>query len=255
MLGAVVFGHEQMQAVINDDQRAGGGGRQAVVGLGCRAAKDQALIDQVTAARRRPAARGLRAAPESRPGSSGEGDHTRRSMAELHPRRRRRLPTTRTRWQPMFTTWKRRSCAARSSPASRASTGATRAPSARSRSAPACCRGPTARRCSPAARRRRWWLPRWAPRATSRRSTRCRASTPTASCSTTTCRRTRPAKPGRVGTPKRREIGHGRLAKRALLAVLPTAEEFAYSMRVVSEITESNGSSSMASVCGGCLWR
>jgi polyribonucleotide nucleotidyltransferase len=58
---------------------------------------------------------------------------------------------------------------------------------------------------------------------------------------------------GRVGTPKRREIGHGRLAKRALVAVLPSAEEFAYSIRVVSEITESNGSSSMASVCGGCL--
>jgi polyribonucleotide nucleotidyltransferase len=58
---------------------------------------------------------------------------------------------------------------------------------------------------------------------------------------------------GRVGSPKRREIGHGRLAKRALVAVLPTAEEFAYSMRVVSEITESNGSSSMASVCGGSL--
>ncbi len=58
---------------------------------------------------------------------------------------------------------------------------------------------------------------------------------------------------GRVGSPKRREIGHGRLAKRALLAVMPTPEEFAYSMRVVSEITESNGSSSMASVCGGCL--
>ena len=58
---------------------------------------------------------------------------------------------------------------------------------------------------------------------------------------------------GRVGTPKRREIGHGRLAKRALLAVLPSAEEFGYSMRVVSEITESNGSSSMASVCGGSL--
>ncbi|HET7061894.1 MAG TPA: polyribonucleotide nucleotidyltransferase [Nitrosospira sp.] len=58
---------------------------------------------------------------------------------------------------------------------------------------------------------------------------------------------------GRVGTPKRREIGHGRLAKRALVAVLPTPEEFGYSMRVVSEITESNGSSSMASVCGGCL--
>ncbi len=58
---------------------------------------------------------------------------------------------------------------------------------------------------------------------------------------------------GRVGTPKRREIGHGRLAKRSLLAVLPTPEEFSYSMRVVSEITESNGSSSMASVCGGSL--
>lgn len=58
---------------------------------------------------------------------------------------------------------------------------------------------------------------------------------------------------GRLGPPKRREIGHGRLAKRALLAVLPSAEEFGYSMRVVSEITESNGSSSMASVCGGCL--
>ena len=58
---------------------------------------------------------------------------------------------------------------------------------------------------------------------------------------------------GRVGTPKRREIGHGRLAKRALVAVLPSKEEFPYSVRVVSEITESNGSSSMASVCGGCL--
>ncbi|MGH8756980.1 MAG: polyribonucleotide nucleotidyltransferase, partial [Burkholderiales bacterium] len=58
---------------------------------------------------------------------------------------------------------------------------------------------------------------------------------------------------GRVGSPKRREIGHGRLAKRALIGVLPTVEEFGYAMRVVSEITESNGSSSMASVCGGCL--
>ncbi len=58
---------------------------------------------------------------------------------------------------------------------------------------------------------------------------------------------------GRVGSPKRREIGHGRLAKRALVPVLPSKEEFPYSIRVVSEITESNGSSSMASVCGGCL--
>ena len=58
---------------------------------------------------------------------------------------------------------------------------------------------------------------------------------------------------GRMMGPKRREIGHGRLAKRALIAVLPSAEDFSYTMRVVSEITESNGSSSMASVCGGCL--
>jgi polyribonucleotide nucleotidyltransferase len=58
---------------------------------------------------------------------------------------------------------------------------------------------------------------------------------------------------GRVGTPKRREIGHGRLAKRALVAALPAPEDFSYSVRLVSEITESNGSSSMASVCGGCL--
>jgi len=56
-----------------------------------------------------------------------------------------------------------------------------------------------------------------------------------------------------VGSPKRREIGHGRLAKRALLACLPSKEDFGYSVRVVSEITESNGSSSMASVCGGSL--
>lgn len=58
---------------------------------------------------------------------------------------------------------------------------------------------------------------------------------------------------GRVGSPKRREIGHGRLAKRGVLAVMPNMEEFPYSIRVVSEITESNGSSSMASVCGTSL--
>lgn len=58
---------------------------------------------------------------------------------------------------------------------------------------------------------------------------------------------------GLIGSPKRREIGHGRLAKRALRAVLPDAEKFPYTVRLVSEITESNGSSSMASVCGGSL--
>lgn len=58
---------------------------------------------------------------------------------------------------------------------------------------------------------------------------------------------------GRVGSPKRREIGHGRLAKRALVATLPKHDDFQYTIRLVSEITESNGSSSMASVCGGSL--
>lgn len=58
---------------------------------------------------------------------------------------------------------------------------------------------------------------------------------------------------GLIGTPKRREIGHGRLAKRALAALMPSAEEFPYTIRLVSEITESNGSSSMATVCGASL--
>ena len=58
---------------------------------------------------------------------------------------------------------------------------------------------------------------------------------------------------GRMMGPKRREIGHGRLAKRGVLAVMPTMEEFPYTIRIVSEITESNGSSSMASVCGSSL--
>jgi len=58
---------------------------------------------------------------------------------------------------------------------------------------------------------------------------------------------------GQVGSPKRREIGHGRLAKRGVQAVMPKPEQFPYTVRVVSEITESNGSSSMASVCGASL--
>ncbi|MDR2872627.1 MAG: polyribonucleotide nucleotidyltransferase [Xanthomonadaceae bacterium] len=58
---------------------------------------------------------------------------------------------------------------------------------------------------------------------------------------------------GRLGGPKRREIGHGRLAKRGVLAIMPSMEEFPYTIRIVSEITESNGSSSMASVCGSSL--
>ena len=55
---------------------------------------------------------------------------------------------------------------------------------------------------------------------------------------------------GRIGSPGRREIGHGALAERALLPVIPSAEDFPYAIRVVSEIMSSNGSTSMASVCG-----
>jgi polyribonucleotide nucleotidyltransferase len=58
---------------------------------------------------------------------------------------------------------------------------------------------------------------------------------------------------GRVGSPGRREVGHGKLAEKALQAILPTHDEFPYTIRLESNITESNGSSSMASVCGGCL--
>src|SRR4029078_6510396 len=58
---------------------------------------------------------------------------------------------------------------------------------------------------------------------------------------------------GRMGMPGRREIGHGKLAERALAAVFPPKETFPYTIRLESNITESNGSSSMASVCGGCL--
>lgn len=58
---------------------------------------------------------------------------------------------------------------------------------------------------------------------------------------------------GRFGTPKRREIGHGRLARRALAPLIPTQQDFPYTLRVVCEVTESNGSSSMASVCGACM--
>ena len=58
---------------------------------------------------------------------------------------------------------------------------------------------------------------------------------------------------GRVGSPKRREIGHGALAARALLPVLPSQEEFSYTLRLVAEVLASNGSTSMASVCSGSL--
>ncbi len=108
-------------------------------------------------------------------------------------------------------------------------------------------------RCSPAARRRRLWWPRSAPARTSSSSTRLRARTRSASCCITTSLPTRVGEAGRMGSPGRREIGHGKLAWRAIRPMLPSQAEFPYTMRVVSEITESNGSSSMATVCGASL--
>ena len=80
------------------------------------------------------------------------------------------------------------------------------------------CRARTARRCSPAARPRRWWSPRWAPATTSSSSTRSRAPTRKPSCCTTTSRPTRVGETGRMNAPGRREIGHGKLAWRAIRA-------------------------------------
>ena len=126
-----------------------------------------------------------------------------------------------------------------------------RAPDHRRRSAS--CRAPTARRCSPAARPRRSSS---VTLGTARDGQIIDAvageykehflfhyNFPPYSV----------GEAGRMMGPKRREIGHGRLAKRGVLAVMPTMEEFPYTIRVVSEITESNGSSSMASVCGSSL--
>ena len=81
----------------------------------------------------------------------------------------------------------------------------------------------------------------------------CRAPTRKPSCCTTISRPTRSAKPAAWALPGRREIGHGKLAWRAVHPVLPDREQFPYTLRVVSEITESNGSSSMATVCGTSL--
>ena len=250
MLGAVVFGHQQQQAAIGMIHELVEAGGKPLWDWQAPA-KDEAMIAKVTERRRRGAARGLPAALEAGAAAAPEG-HLRQGRGRLHPGRTRR-PATRTRSTISSSSSSRRSSATRSSRASRASTAATRAP------------------CGPISIRT-GVLPRThgsalftrgetqaivvATLGTARDEQRIDAlmgeytdrfmlhynMPPYATGET-----------GRVGTPKRREIGHGRLAKRALLAVLPTPEEFAYSMRVVSEITESNGSSSMASVCGGSL--
>ena len=144
---------------------------------------------------------------------------------------------------------------ARDDPRTRQAAGRPRAStrSGRSRARSASCRARTAPRSSPAARRRRSSPRRSAPPTTPRssRSTRARAST--RSCSTTTSRPSRSARRSSCAARRRREIGHGNLARRALSPVLPTEDAFPYTVRVVSDILESNGSSSMATVCGGTL--
>jgi len=111
---------------------------------------------------------------------------------------------------------------------------------------------PMAPACSPAARPRPWSPPPWAPPRTSRPSRAWRTRSRRASTCTTTSRLLR----GRVQAQPwagRREIGHGMLAERSIAPMLPGKEENPYTVRVVSEITESNGSSSMATICGGTL--
>ena len=215
MLGARGVRPRAEQVAINAIHELVARGRQAGVGLAAAGRRTRRCIAQ---GQRRWPKQTLRDAYQIR----SKQARTQALARSRRRRRRARSPTARRRRSTparsttCCSTSKRRSCAARSWPASRASTAATRAPCARSRSAPACCRARTARRCSRAARRRRWSSPRSAPRATRRSSTRSTGEyrdrfmfhynfPPFATGET-----------GRVGSPKRREIGHGRLAKRAL---------------------------------------
>ena len=226
MLGAVVFGHEQMQAAIQLINELADEAAEADAGTGQPPAKDEALAARIAEL----AESDLRAAfqiKQKQARSEAIDAIWKRVFDELASAPKAARTPTRSRRSA--SRWNRRSCAARSSTASRASTAATRAPCARSRSAPACCRAPTVRRCSRAAKPRRWWSRRSAPRATSRSSTRCWASTSERFMLHYNMPPYATGETGRVGSPKRREIGHGRLAKRALLAVLPTAEDFGYS--------------------------
>ena len=172
MLGGVVFGHEQCKiaiAAINELVRDAG----KPAWDWQPAAKDEPFIAKVTALAEEP----LRAAYQIRSKQArthATRDVTAKTLAALAEGGDcRRQGQGR---QRACSTSKPRSCAARSWPASRASTAATPAPCARSRSATACCRGSTVRRCSPVVRRRRWWPPRWAPTAIRRRSMHSPAS-------------------------------------------------------------------------------
>ena len=113
--------------------------------------------------------------------------------------------------------------------------------------------GRTAQRSSRAGRRRSCRCSRSAPPRKASGSTTCRSRRSAGTCTTTTSRPTRSGETGFMRGPKRRDIGHGALAQRALEPVLPGTEDFPYTIRIVSETLESNGSSSMGSVCGSTL--
>ena len=249
MLGAVTFGHQSFQPVI-----------QAIIELAEHAAKDPWPLtepsrrgsrrcrrasmrwpapDSPRPTRRRTSRRGTtRSMPSKKQAMealAAEGLDVEKAKAAVQGPRGGHRPQRHPRHRP----------------AHRRPRHADRAPDHR-RGRRAAAR-PRLARCSPAARPRRSASPRSAPARTSRSSTRSRASTASTSCCTTTSRPIRWARPAAWARPGRREIGHGKLAWRAIHPLLPEKDKFPYTLRVVSEITESNGSSSMATVCGGSL--
>ncbi len=117
----------------------------------------------------------------------------------------------------------------------------------------ACCPASTAPACSPAARPRCSPSARWIPCPPARSWTPSGKRPKSAICTTITSPATPSARPSPARSPGRREIGHGALAERALLPVIPSVDEFPYAIRVVSEVVSSNGSTSQGSICGSTL--
>ena len=234
MLGAVTFGHRAVPAGDRGDHRAG---RDAAPRSPGRCRPPARELEAIEARLREPIGRRL-AAAYARARQAGA-----QQTGSTRPRRRSAetcSPTTQPAAGAQAVQGAGEGDRARRDPATGERDRRPRhqdgAADRRPRSAS--CRARMARRCSPAARPRRSWWPRSAPARTSRSSTRSRASTARTSCCTTISRPTRPAKPGRMGSPGRREIGHGKLAWRAIRPLLPTKESFPYTIRVVSEITE-----------------
>ncbi len=246
MLGAVMFGHRAFQPVI-----------QAIIELAEAAPRSLGICPK--AGRRPPRSKracAMRSPPISPPPMRSERSRRARTSS-TRPRPRSpnssaTRPNARSRASSSRSS-RRTSCAAPSSTARRASTGATPRPCARSRSRSACCRAPTARRSSPAARPRRSSWRRSAPARTSRSSTRSKANTARTSCCTTTSRPMRPARPAAWALPGGARSATASSPGARSIRLLPEKEKFPYTIRVVSEITESNGSSSMATVCGASL--